>query len=735
MPSILDKKYQLAATVLGFTSVITQVILVREFLNIITGNELVIGIILANWMLLTGAGAIIGRFAGKLINYDKLLIFLLTITALIPFLSVLTLRLMRNVIHEPGVLLSLPDAGIYSLVLLIPYCLISGVLFTLISSAMTDRTDNPARTVYFYDNIGSIAGGAVFSFILIFFLSTFQNLSILILVNLLTAYLLIFDNKSKTLKCLFPVLFLLFFLPYFFNIDAYTADKLYKGQDLVMQEETPYGNLTVTKTAEQFNFFENGVLLFSTGNIKQNEEAVHYAMIQHEEPERILLIHGGAGGQTKEISKYEPDLIDYVEINPEIIKLTEKYTDNLDVKNLSIILNDGRRYIKQSDKNYNVAIINAPSPSTAQLNRFYTVDFFNEVKNTMADSAILSINLPSSENYTGEEALQLISVIYNSLSSVFKDVLIIPAGKNYLLASDGKLSENYIARFSAAGIKNEYVNQYHIDPFSRQFRRDELMKSLRKNTELNRDFNPIAYFQQITYELSYFNIDYTIIFIIYLIPFIIFLVRLNPVSLGLFAGGFAGSASQLILLMSFQIMLGYIYYMVSVIITLFMLGLALGINGYTSIKINGKNLPDWLFEKADNPVLNLQIMLLFLVTLYSILLPLKLMFINDHLNTEFWVVSLISIYALVISFFVGLLFAAATNLKTLEINKIESKIKRAANIAGEYYGADLIGGALGAFLVSVFFIPIIGFFNTCLITAGLNILAALVLFLRRRTIV
>ncbi len=47
---------------LGFTSTITQIILLREFLSVFYGNELVIGIILGNWMIITGIGSYLGKF-------------------------------------------------------------------------------------------------------------------------------------------------------------------------------------------------------------------------------------------------------------------------------------------------------------------------------------------------------------------------------------------------------------------------------------------------------------------------------------------------------------------------------------------------------------------------------------------------------------------------------------------------------------------------------------------------
>ena len=51
---------------LGISSIITQIILIREFLSVFYGNELILGIILANWLLLTGLGAYLGKFSEKM---------------------------------------------------------------------------------------------------------------------------------------------------------------------------------------------------------------------------------------------------------------------------------------------------------------------------------------------------------------------------------------------------------------------------------------------------------------------------------------------------------------------------------------------------------------------------------------------------------------------------------------------------------------------------------------------
>ena len=53
------RKLVLAVIVMGFSGIVAQVLLFREFLITVLGNELTIGIILANWLILESAGALL----------------------------------------------------------------------------------------------------------------------------------------------------------------------------------------------------------------------------------------------------------------------------------------------------------------------------------------------------------------------------------------------------------------------------------------------------------------------------------------------------------------------------------------------------------------------------------------------------------------------------------------------------------------------------------------------------
>ena len=80
----------------GASAVMTQLALMREMLGTFSGNEMVFGIILGNWLLLTGVGAWLGRASGRMKNPQCLLPAGLALVAVVPLAQVFLLRFFHN---------------------------------------------------------------------------------------------------------------------------------------------------------------------------------------------------------------------------------------------------------------------------------------------------------------------------------------------------------------------------------------------------------------------------------------------------------------------------------------------------------------------------------------------------------------------------------------------------------------------------------------------------------------
>lgn len=699
-----------AIIALGISSVITQIIFIREFLNVFYGNELIFGIIIASWMLLTAMGALIGKLSAKIRKKERAVIGLQLLSAIFPLISVFLLRWTRDLIFPTGFLLSPIDGILVSLAFLLPYCLVSGYLFTFFSIALSEKLgSNQISRVYYFDTLGSIIGGLIFTFFLVFFLNNLQVLYVLLIVNLTAAFAISLTFRKKRSTIVLAIVTMAFvYLTLNYNLEKYTREKQYSDQELVYSKETPYGNLVVTKTGNQLNFFENSMLLFSTDNVVENEEAVHYAMLQHPDAHSILLISGGVNGLAKEILKYKIDSIDYLEINPALVDLGKKYTHNLESPKIRVINEDARFFLKNTDKKFDVVIVALPDPTTAQLNRFYTLEFFKEIKNRLNPDGIITFGLSSSADYISPEIKNINSVLYNTLNMVFKNIMIIPGNKNFFIASDQKLNSNITQLVAMYEIDNAYVNGYYLDDNLINDRMNYVMKNIDKKADINKDFYPVVYYHQLQYWMSHFNRNYYYFLMGIAAVLLIIIFRLRPVNLCLFTGGFAASSMEVIILVAFQITYGFVYQIIGIIITLFMAGLATG-TYIVNRKLKQQNVISFLKVQAG-------------IAIYCFVIPLVI-YLANLIPGHFIVELFFMIMILVLGILTGMSFSLAS--KSIQ--------KSITNVAAEIYGSDLFGSAIGALILSTFLLPLLGIFEACILTGVLNILSGAYLYFRRRT--
>lgn len=690
--------------VIGLTTLVTQIILLRNLLSVFSGNELVVGIILANWMMLTALGAYAGRYIIKSEVKFRLIILGHILMGLLPILLSFLIFYLRNVIYPPGRLINLFEIFISTFILFLPFCILSGILFTTFSSVLSSIIQgNAIRKVYAIEAIGAMVGGLLFNFIFIFLFDIFFSLKILMIINFGVAIFLYFASDrsiSNILAGLILIAVAGLILVTDFNKLAY--EKLFEEQILIEQKDTPYSSIAITETSGQFNFYQNGTPLFSTNDVVSNEESVHYAMLQHHNPKNVLLISGGISGTIDEILKYNIASVDYVEADPGLIELGNKYVKNIQKNNkVNIINQDARLFLKDHDKKYDVVLINLPDPSNTYLNRYYTIEFIEELKQRLSASSIVSMNLSASANYLNKESRQLHTALFTTLKLVFENVIIIPGQKNYFLASDGVLSSEISSLCEKRKIDNEYVNHYFIDDELLKERQNIIVKTISEDIIINYDFLPVAYLLQVKLWLSKFgfNLIFGLLVILFIMVYV--LPRLHFINVGIFTTGFSATALEILLLVGFQIVYGYVYFMIGIFITIFMGGLAIGsLYIYKYFKISFKNYS----------------LIQYLIGIFAIITPVLLLGIKSNQFGSFIVHFIFILLMLIIGILTGLQYSFASKLRYASISKT----------AAGTYGSDLLGSAIGALLAATLLIPFFGIIKACLVIAILNFITGLI---------
>lgn len=570
---------------------------------------------------------------------------------------------------------------------------------------------------YMYESIGFLAGGVLFTFILARFFNPFRIALLLGALNL--AFVAYFSARTKSrgfagLAAVLLVAFSAAALLYSENIDFLSAKMFWTNYELLETRNSIYGNIAVTKVGDQYGFYENGVLLFTSQDVQLNEETAHFAMLQRENPKKVLVVGGGAGGFIGEVLKYGVEKVVYVELDPLIIETARKYVHDeaLEDRRVKIENVDGRLFIFQTAEKYDFIFINLPTPETAQLNRFYTVEFFRRAKEILEDEGVLVLRLPSSESYMGTEMRALNSGICQTLKEVFPSVVIIPGETNNIyLSSESELTysaESLISRLREKNLKASFISEFYIRYALSPERLSYVLSSVdRRDARVNRDFLPVSYYYGIALWASYFHpslgklLDMLAGSNIALVSFPIIIAfgaillasgakRNAAVPAAVVVNGFAGMTLEVVTILAFQIIYGYVYLYVGLIIAASMSGLAAGSFWINRIAGDIEEL------KA---LFKIQLAML----LFSILLPLVL---NALAYGSPRAVLMLPLLVAIPGFLAGMAFPLAGRLFATE---------ETGKAAGILYSGDLFGSCLGALLSSALFVPIWGLQGTCVI--------------------
>jgi spermidine synthase len=748
--------FVLTVLVIGLSGIVAQVMLLRELLVSFYGNELTLGLILANWIILEAFGVfIIGKFIDRIKNKLNIFIILQILFSLMLPLSIYFSRIVKSMLGVPfGEAIGLSSIFYSSLLIMLPVSFCHGALFSCGCNIYYSYIKDSIRSIgkiYAWETIGTIIGGIVLTYILIPHLNSFQIALIISISNLIIC-LFFFKEISKIFKYVILVLILL--MAYLAlcgtlnKIHNYAIKKQWKIQDVLDYRNSIYGNIVVIQKEEQRTFFYNGLPIITTPypDITFVQEFGNLPLLFHPHPQDILVISGGAGGLINEILKHPIRKIDYAELDPLIIEMLKKYSSRLTERELrdsrvNIINQDGRFFVKKKNTShkYDIALLGLSKPADLSTNRVFTQEFFALVKKRLKSDGILALYLPGSLTYLSSELRDLNACILNGLKSRYGYVRIIPGDYNMFLASDSGDVMNVNSHLIAQRINQENIKADILVPAYLDYRLDRKWlerfthSSIGATRKINQDFMPFAVFQMLVLWNKQFSprfayiletlgiLDLKVISLLTLaitmVLFFILYYRHNLTKLvltySIATTGFFGMLINLVLIFSFQVVYGYLYHRIGLLISIFMGGTALGSIFMTHNTRNIKNSLS-LFVKLEAAIVLFSYLAALIITRFlgytnfSALIFMALFFISGLL--------------------IGLEFPLATKMY------LQDK-KGVGFTSGLLYFSDLIGGWLAGVVGAVIFLPILGLFNTCMVIIFLKLssLLLLAIFAKRLT--
>ena len=763
-----------AVAVTGFGGLVAQVLLLRELLIAFYGNELSIGVILANWLLFEAMGSF---FAGKFLSKisDKLGAFVASNLAFSLFLpvAVFTARTLRIILMaRPGEGLGLSAIFLGSLATLLFVGFLHGASFTLACNAYSSHfvpsvsgrykraTSHFAGAlsigrVYVYEALGTIIGGIVFTYVFIPNLSSFWISFWILLLNIIISPMVLYSVKDAPAprKFLAAALSMIAIAAIYFacsgaldKLNELSIRKQWSGENILHYQNSIYGNIAVSKSEEQYTFFVNRLpaITTPTPDIVLAEEFAHFSLLMCDNPKNVLLIGKGAGGLINEILKHPSIKIDYLELDPLLIRMLQKFPTPLTRAELSdrrvnLIFSDGRFFLRKTQARYDAILIGFSNPSDLQVNRFFTSEFYELVKLKLSDEGVAAIMLPGSLSYMPRELRDLNKCILNTLMGVFDNVRVIPGDYNIFICSSSpaimkKTPAALFNKVKSSGIEVALLTEGYLGYRLDNRWVDWFYDSLKVGTvKSNRDFLPSGVFFSTSYWSSIFSkymqgtfrflervnlnavlavlATFTALFLA-LAKRRSFNVAKTVIPLCVVTTGLGGMIIELVLIFAFQIIYGYVYNQVGLLITTFMAGTVAGSFIITNTLRR--------IRRERRGLLHLELLMAaFFITAPFLLGELKNLVDNKTITD-----ALAQIIFLALSFIGGFLVGAEFPLA----NKIYlRRQKDVGEAVGLLYGLDLLGGWAGGILGGCVLLPVLGLGGTCVAVFAVKIGSSILL--------
>jgi spermidine synthase len=275
-------------------------------------------------------------------------------------------------------------------------------------------------------------------------------------------------------------------------------------------------------------------------------------------------------------------------------------------------------------------------------------------------------------------------------------------------------------------IPTDYVNFYYMDEPDMQRRSESISDQLNAGAKINADFAPTAVAAFDKYWLNRFQLSissFKIAVIIILILLFVGMMFVSPLQGGMFAAGFTASSLQLILMLAFQIVFGYIFKTMGLFAAVFMLGLAAGSILHARFGHRILKKDDHIME-SDNAEMGLkpvstspmkrysQIFLQLAIAALAFIIPGLILVAQKILEWPQLLFALFLILTLTISIVTGITFSVLSG---------DPAISEGRNIR-HIYGADMAGASLGALATSLLFIPAVGIKMASCLAGLLNIM-------------
>ncbi|MCP4261444.1 MAG: 4Fe-4S binding protein [Planctomycetes bacterium] len=616
----------------GLFTIAAQALLFREFITTFEGNDISVGIFFASWFLWVGLGATI-VYKTRIIT-EKLLknVEFLFLSYLPAFVLQLTLIIQARELAgiESYKLWSVWAIVVVSIIVNAPLSIITGMLFPITCRWIGKDQKLPVSKVYIFEAAGSFVGGLGVTILLSLGISLVRIFFILAFLLSISTALSQFAGRiqysNPTLKkyskvkaqlmLLIPICIILCFftkadqtLMHFVRVVKWTK---------LLPAESFTGSLQTAQAEYFYGVYQNQWVVMREGSVIEtlpNESTAGRiaatGLCQKPDSNKVLVIGSGLGlcqqflrlPQIQTISWSHCDN-EYVQEVKKVIPPEFKIIDD----RLHLPDGDIRSLLVEEKQAFDIVILNLPDATNSILNRYYTIEFYRQIKSALKPEGIFQVRVAGGENIMGTELINLGASTRLTLEQIFSKLVITPGEDTWFIASDsenltgdpGTLRDRFASIEGASAVFNpQALLSVYLPGRAGIAIKNYLSADLPKKFLVNRDSRPLTHLYSLLLAAKQSGAPVTKLIkhlvlagpLAFVIPVFVFVVLrviyiLKTAKNGnassfdssylVFSAGCVSMGVLIVLMYLYQTHFGLLYQYIGLVSSMFMAGLTIG---------------------------------------------------------------------------------------------------------------------------------------------------------------
>ncbi len=416
-----DLKDPLLLFLIGTCLSISQFVMIRDFVTILYGEEVVIILVTASFFLGLSLGYYLSlKFSEKFFLNSFLVIVFLHLT--FPF----SYRMLAVGIARYDL-----DGYVY-VILMSVYALIFSSIFAVFLPRLINEKTSPAepaikkmKVLYSLEMVGFAVGFTIVG------LSWNKGVDFILPIYwALLAFVVYLVVQKKSWVIAFVILAVI--ASSFANsVDRRTTSLLYDYKHHFDKAETLFTINSAYQKVEVIQEEDGELYLYLDGLLNLNAsdlEDLNYYIAEIParliKPEKTLIIGNGTLSSVPKVYPHSK-FVQSVELDAGVLLAGKKFfTPNEDLKGLdrwNLIIDDGKHFLKTTNDMFDLIIMDIPSPLTIQEAILHTKEFYQLAKSRLTEKGVIAVQLSGPLQDNNRTPARVVA----ALSEVFDEVMVI----------------------------------------------------------------------------------------------------------------------------------------------------------------------------------------------------------------------------------------------------------------------------------------------------------------------